>query len=167
MAGLAGIGIVKILGTVASLAGTAVSAMGTIAAGKQRQASANYQAAQMDIKAKQEHAAAQQEAFQLKRKKKLALSNLQSRAAASGFDPLDPTTQDIAGEISTFGTLREQMAQFAGRDRRQGLEDSAAGAIGTIAGGFGNMFESDLFAQFLKPVGSSTVGAPQNLLQYG
>jgi hypothetical protein len=145
-----------------TLAGTAMAASGTIAAGKAAQQAANYQALQMEAAGKAEQAAGQQEAFQLKRKKKLALSALQGRQAASGFLP-DP---EMGEEIAEYGTFQEQMAQFGGRSRRAGLEDSAAAArvtgaaqaqgaktaaYGTILGGAGSMFDA-----FSKPFGSPT-----------
>lgn len=124
--------------TIATVAGTAVSAVGTIAAGKAqaqqakdeglvRKQSADYQAAQLEMKGKEEQAAAQQEAEQYKRNKTLALSSLQSKAAGSGFSATDPTALALADEISRYGTLQEQMAMYGGTSRRAGLEDQAAG----------------------------------------
>lgn len=137
----------------ATLAGSAVSAAGTIAAGKAAQQSADYEAAQLDIKAKEEQAAAQRDAQQYKERKELALSSLQARSAASGFTATDPTTLALADEIERYGTMQEQIAQYGGKSRRRGLEDQATGrriegkaarkgaqysAIGTILGGIGS-----------------------------
>jgi hypothetical protein len=164
---------IEILSAVVGGLGTIVSAAGTIAAGKAEQAAANYQAAQMDIKAKEEHAAAQREAFQLGRKKKLALSNLQARMAHSGgAGSVDEEL--IADELTEYGTMQEQMAAYGGLSRRQGLEDSAEGlrmtgkaaaagaktaAIGQFAGGFGTILEEaasgGLFQKFASPYGAA------------
>ncbi len=140
----------EILSAVIGIAGTAVSAVGTIAAGKAEQDAANYEAAQLEIKANEEMAAGQKEAMQLNRRKKLALSALQNRAAASGFTATDKTAMDLTGEIASYGTFQEQLAQYGGKSRQQGLRDSAKGrrlsgraaakgakigALGTIVGG--------------------------------
>ena len=115
------------IATIATLVGTAVSAVGTIAAGKADKASADYEAAQLDINAKEEMAAAQREGEEYRRKKELALSSLQARAAGSGFSATDPTALALADEISKYGTLQEQMAMYGGKSRRAGLEAQAAG----------------------------------------
>jgi hypothetical protein len=127
--------------------------MGTIAAGKAQQASANYQAQLMEKKGKEEQALSQRQALQQKRKTKIALSNLQSRAAASGFQE-DPK---IGTEIAEYGTLQQQMLAYGGESKRRGLEESAmaarmsgqaaaqgakAEAFGTILGGMGSMFDA-------------------------
>jgi hypothetical protein len=104
----------------ATIAGTAVSTIGTLASGRAAQQAANYQAAQMDMKGKEELAQGQQEAEQYRRKKQLALSTLQSRAAASGFEATDPT-------ITEHGELQEGLAMYGGKSRREGLEAQARG----------------------------------------
>jgi hypothetical protein len=159
---MSGLEILGALSAIAGLAGAGVSAAGTIAAGKAQQQAAAHQAAQMRIKAKEEHAAAQQQALQLKTQKIGALSNLQARAAASGF--LEDA--DIGDEITEYGTFQEQVALSGGRARRQSLEDAARGAIatgqaqdqgaklaafGTILGGAGSMFDA-----FSQPFGAPT-----------
>lgn len=140
--------------TVASIAGTAVAAAGTIAAGKNAKAAAAYEAAQMDRAGKEEQASAQREGEEYRRRKNLALSQLQSRSAASGFSATDPTTLNLADEIEKYGTFQEQTAAYGGNSRRIGLEDQAAGrlaegraaqsgsqysAVGTILGGISSM----------------------------
>lgn len=145
MAGIAGI---------FSLIGTAVSAMGTIAAGKAQQAAANYEAKQLEIKGKEEAAAAQVESQEQERRKKLALSSLQAKAATSGYSATDPTNLAIADEIAKYGTLQEQMSTYGGQVRKEGrfsqavarrMEGKAAAqgarlsAMGTILGGIGGM----------------------------
>lgn len=152
MAELATIATLISAGT--AMAGAAVSAQGTLAAGKAAQQAANYEAAQLDIKAKEEQAASQREALEHKRKKDMALSEVQSKSAASGFSATDPTALAIADEISRYGTMQEQMAMYGGESRRTGIEAQAAGrrmegaaarqgakysAVGTILGGVSTM----------------------------
>lgn len=122
------------IGAVIGLVGTFVQAAGTIAAGKaqmkaarQQQEVAEYEAKQLDIRAKEERSAAQQEAMEIARQKRLALSALQNRAAASGFMATDPLTYDLMGEIEQYGTLQEQRAQYGGRSRAKGVEAQAEG----------------------------------------
>lgn len=139
-----------VISTIASIAGTAITAGATLAAGKAQQKIANYEAQQLEIKAKEEQAASQIEAQQLRRQKNLALSKLQTRAAASGFSATDPTALNLAEDIQRYGTFQEQVAQYGGKSRRVGLEAQAAGrrfegavakqnaksnAFGTILGG--------------------------------
>lgn len=140
------------IGLIAGLAGSVVSAAGTVAAGKAAQQAAEYEAAQLDIKAKEEQAAAQREAEEKKRTKQLALSELQSKAAASGFTATDPTALALVDEITRYGTVQEQMAMYGGESRKAGLEAQAEGrrlegraakaasktsALATILGGIG------------------------------
>jgi hypothetical protein len=142
------------IAAVASMVGAGVQAAGTIAAGKDAQKAANYEAAQIDIRAKEEQAAAQRDALEYRHKKDLALSELQSKSAASGFSATDPTTLALADEITKYGTVQEQMAMYGGTSRRTGLEAQAAGrrmegaaarkgaaysAAGTILGGISSM----------------------------
>ena len=138
------------ISAIMGLAGTAVTAMGTIAAGKAAQQSANYEAAQLDMKAKEEQAASQREAQEYGRRRDLALSELTNKAAASGFSATDPTSLALADEIARYGTFQEQMAMYGGQSRREGLQNEATGkrfegaakrmganysAAGTILGG--------------------------------
>ena len=132
------------IGAILSLVGTAVSAAGTLAAGRQAQAQAEYQARayeqqgkiqqqalefqakQYELAGKEEQAAAQQEAEAHRREKRLALSRLQTQAAASGFTATDPTSLAIADEIERYGTYKQQLANYGGEARRANLEDEAA-----------------------------------------
>ncbi len=149
MAGLSAIA------TIASLAATAVSAVGTIAAGGAQKQAADHRAAQLEVEATQERAKAQQDALAVARKKRLELSRLQARAAASGFGAADPTVLDLTGEVAQYGTLAQQRARYGGDVRAEGLRSSAAGAraqgaaamrnasfsaAGTILGGVSSMF---------------------------
>lgn len=151
------------ISAVVGMVGSVVQAQGTLAAGKAAQQSANYEAAQLDIKAKEEQAAAQRDAEEHGREKDLALSKLQTNAAASGFSATDPTSLAIADEIAKYGTYKEQMAMYGGESRRTGIEAQATGrrmegraamagaksaAMGTILGGISSMASS-----FAKPYG--------------
>ena len=140
------------LAAIATIAGSVVSAAGTIAAGNAAEQSAQYEAAQLDIKAKEEQAQAQQEAKQLREQKERAQSTLTARAAASGFSATDPTALALLDELERYGTLQEQLSQYGGKSRRAGTEAQAEGvrltgkaqktgsrysAVGTILGGIG------------------------------
>lgn len=147
------------LGTVATVlgvVGTGISAVGTIAAGRAQQQAAEIEALQLEHKGQEERAQAQQQAAEYRRRKNLALSALQGRAAASGFTATDTSTLNIAGDLASYGTLQEQMAQYGGESRYQGYKSAAAGsrlsgqaartgsyfdAAGTIVGGASNMFD--------------------------
>jgi len=113
------------IGAVASLASTVISAAGTIAAGKAQKQQADFQAAQLEVQAKEERAVAQQDALETARKKRLSLSTLQNRAAASGFGAADPTVLDLMGEIAKYGTFEEQLARFGGNSRAERSLSSA------------------------------------------
>lgn len=92
-----------------------------------QQAALEYQAKQLEMQGKEEQAAAQQEMFQQRRQKELALSSLQARGAASGFETTDPTGLQIGEDIARYGTLQEMMAAYGGSSRRAGLEAEAYG----------------------------------------
>src|SRR5690554_873728 len=117
--------IATIVSTAATAMGTIVAAQGARAQGKAAQAAAEFQAQQLDIKAKEEQAAAQREAQEARRRKELALSELQAKSAASGFSATDPTSLALADEIARYGTMQEQMAMYGGASRRAGLESQA------------------------------------------
>ncbi len=143
-----------VISAIATVAGAAVSAAGTLAAGKAQQRAQNYEAAQLDAEAKQKQAEAQIEGEQYQRKKELTLSTLQNEAGASGFSATDPTALALADEISRYGTFQQQVAQYGGKEQREGLEAQAYGrrltgeaerigsrykATGTILGGISSM----------------------------
>lgn len=159
-----------VISAIASLAAAGTTAVGSIVAGNaakkqgdlERQA-AEFEAKQTEIHAQEEFGAHQQEMLQLRRQKKLALSNLTANAAASGFSATDPTSLAVADEIEKYGTLQEQMALYGGTARSRELELAAAGkrfsgaasqglgyarqtagylgAGGTILGGIGSFAE--------------------------
>jgi len=153
------------ISAVVGMMGSVVQAQGTIAAGKQAKVAADYEAAQLDIKAKEEQAAAQREGFEHQRKKELALSELTTKAAASGFTATDPTSLALADEIEKYGTVQQQMSMYGGTSRRAGIEAQAAGrrmegkaalsgarsaALGTILGGI-----SSMASKFAQPYGKT------------
>lgn len=126
-----------VISAIAAGAGAVVSAAGTIASGNAeadlamrqgvaRNQSAQFEAKQLDINAKDEKAMAQREAQQLGRQKRLALSSLQAKGAASGFSATDPSNLAIADEISKYGTLQEDMAMYGGESRANDLRLNAA-----------------------------------------
>lgn len=128
---------------VLAAAGTAVSAAGTIASGQaadrmgqaqqhamqvegqNARTAAEYEAKQLDIHGKEEFATGQREAQQLGRQKRLALSSLQAKGAASGFSATDPSNLAIADEIEKYGSVQEGMALYGGSARER---DTAAAA---------------------------------------
>ena len=122
-----------IIGAISTGVGAVVSAAGARAQGRAQRQAAERQAQMLEINAKNEKAAAQRQALQLKRNKELAISTAQARAGGSGFDPTDPTTLDITGEIERYGTLQEQSALFGGLSRAEGLTDEAASVRATGA----------------------------------
>lgn len=143
-----------IVSGLATAAGAGVSAAGTIVSGHAQRAAANFEARQLDERAKEEQAASQIEAQQLGRRRNLALSALQTRAAASGFSATDPTTLQIGDEIAKYGTMQEQTALYGGSARRRHLEAEASGtrytgearrvasnytAAATVLGGVSNL----------------------------
>lgn len=163
-----GFGIGSIVSAVATIGGMAMqlasanaAAAAQKAAGQAAKQSADFEAAQLDIRAKEEQAAAQRESEQIRRRRDLALSSLTARSAASGFSATDPTTLSIGDEITRYGTTQEQMAMYGGASRRAGVESQAAGrrfegeaalrganlsasarrydAAGTILGGVSNL----------------------------
>lgn len=173
MAALAAIGAVfKVLAPIVSgagtIAGAAISAQGQKASARAQQRALDYQAKQLEIQAKEEQAAAQHQVFEKRREKQMALSALQSRGAAGGFETTDPTGLQIGEEIAKYGTLQEMMAAYGGRSRRAGLEAEAVGrraegasivqgaksaAMGTLIGGV-----TSGFARFAQIPTSSSFG---------
>lgn len=156
------------LAAIATVVSGVMAASGTIAAGKATEAAAKQEALALEAKGKEEQAAAQREGEEFARKKELAQSTLQSRAAASGFSATDPTALAIADEIERYGTYQQQMAQYGGTAKRTGLEEEARfrrlegkaarkaaniSAVGTIIGSVGSMA-----SKYNPPAGSGSGG---------
>lgn len=143
------------LSTILGIVGGVVQAVGTIAAGQAERQAADYEAAQLDVRAKEEKAAAFREAEEVARRRRLVLSQVQSRAAASGLGPTDDTVLNIESEIAGYGAEQEGAARAVGVMRERGLKAQAAAtrasgraaatgsafaAGGTILGSFVNAF---------------------------
>lgn len=156
--------IAPIVSGVGTIAGGLMQAQGQKAQARSQQQALNYQAKQLEMQGKEEQAAAQHEMFQQRREKELALSALQARGAASGFETTDPTGLQIGEDIEKYGTLQEMMAAYGGRSRRAGLNAEAVGrraegaaavqgaksaAMGTILGGLTSGFSR--FAEYKPP----------------
>lgn len=116
------------IGSAIGMIGSVVSAFGTIAAGAAAKRSADYQAAQLEIKAKEEKAAAQREAGEVARQKRLVQSRQQAVLAASGGGALDETALDLAGDVEREGTYRELAVRYGGDERAKGLRAQATAA---------------------------------------
>jgi hypothetical protein len=160
--------LAPIVSGVGTIAGGLMQAQGQRQAAASQKANLDYQAKQLEMQGKEEQAAAQHEMFAKRREKDLALSALQSRGAASGFETTDPTGMQIGEDIAKYGTLQEMMAAYGGSSRRAGLNAEAVGrraegaaavqgaksaAMGTILGGLTGGFSR--FAEY-KPAGPTT-----------
>ena len=161
-----------IIAAVATLAAGATAAVGSIMAGKAAQAegeakqyAANLEAANLNVKAKDDRALAQRDAFELRRKKEMALSSLQSRAAASGFMPTDPSSLALADEISKYGTVQEQMAQYGGQSAARNTRFAAWGKTyeGQLAKTFG---DNAMTRSYVGATGSILGGIGGGISQY-
>lgn len=160
--------IMPIVSGAATIAGGMMQAQGQRQAAASQKANLDYQAKQLEMQGKEEQAAAQHEMFEKRREKDLALSALQARGAASGFETTDPTGMQIGEDIAKYGTLQEMMAMYGGKSRRAGLNAEAVGrraegaaavqgaksaAMGTILGGLTSGFSR--FAEY-KPAAPTT-----------
>lgn len=147
------------IATVASIGGSIVSGLGQMQAGRAANASAKFQAAQLEQRAGQERAAAQRQAIEERRKAALAISRGQAVAAASGAGATDPTVMNITGDVAAQGEYNALSALFGGEERARGAQLQATatrmegkqakkagmiGGLGTIAGGVG----TTLFAKY-------------------
>ena len=110
------------LSTILSAGGTAVSAIGAIQQGKSQQASANYQAAQLEAAGKAEQAASQREAEEERRQKRL----MQSRARAVGAASGGGIDLELAGDIEEEGEYRALTALWEGTEAAKGRRAQAA-----------------------------------------
>jgi len=148
------------IGLIAGLIGSGVSAAGTIAAGNQAEASAEFEAKQLEAAANEEKAAAQREAATKRKERDFILSRQQAVAGASNLGALDETVLDLAGDVVQESAVQEGMIRYGGDSRAAGrraqaqaarLSGQAAktgsylSAAGTIIGGVGS-FASDYSA---------------------
>jgi len=112
------------LSTILSAAGTAVGAVGAIQGGKAQQASANYQAAQLEAAGKTERAIAQREAEEDRRQARL----MQSRARAVGAASGGGIDLELAGDIAEEGEYRALTSIWEGEEAAKGRNAQAAAA---------------------------------------
>jgi len=141
------------LATVASVGGSVISGLGQMQAGRAANASAKFQAAQMEQRAGQERAASQRVAIEERRRAGIAMSNAQAATAASGGGATDPTVLNITGGLAKQGEYNALSALFEGEERARGLQLQATstrmegrqarragmiGGISTIVSGAGN-----------------------------
>jgi hypothetical protein len=129
--------------------GSVLSGAGTIAAGAAEKQSADFEAAQMDMKAKEEVAAAQRDAIAKRKEGEILNSRAQALAAASGAGAGTdaPTIVKLMGQTAGEADYNAQTAMYGGYSRAAGLRDSAkarrmsgnASLLGSVLGGFGSM----------------------------
>lgn len=112
------------LSTILSAAGSAVGAIGAIQGGKAQQASANYQAAQLEAAGKTERAIAQREAEEDRRQARL----MQSRARAVGAASGGGIDLELAGDIAAEGEYRALTSLWEGEEAAKGRKAQAAAA---------------------------------------
>jgi hypothetical protein len=112
------------LGTILQVAGAGVSAVGAVKSGNAAQASAEYQALQLEAAGKTENAVAQREAEEQRRQKEFMLSRARAVGAASGGG------QDIGlmGAIEEEGELRALTALWEGEEAAKGRNMQASAA---------------------------------------
>ncbi len=120
MAALAAIG--PLLGKVAMVGGTLLSSAGAIQAGKQEQAAANYQAAQLEASGKAEMASSQRKALEERRRSDMAISRAKAVGAASGGGQ----DLNLIGAIEEEGTYNTLVAEWEGKERMSGRNAQAA-----------------------------------------
>ena len=125
MAGLITGLIAKVgIGGILQGAGAAVSGIAAVKSGRTAQATANYQAAQLDASAKSEQAVAQRAAAEERRQKELTISRARAVGAASGGG------QDIPlfGAIEEDGELRALTVLWEGDEAAKGRRAQAQAA---------------------------------------
>jgi hypothetical protein len=93
--------------------------------GEQAQASANYQANQLDQSAGQQFASAQRASLSDQQQARMAQSRALAVAAASGGGASDPTVMSIMSRLAGEGTYRGMVDLYQGREKARQLEDQA------------------------------------------
>lgn len=165
---LAAAGAGSTIATGVTIASTLLSTLASYRASQADQASyklqgqiatqrAEHEAKQLEIQADLDMAGAQQSARQVTRQKKLLLSALRARAAASGFGARDPSVTTIAERIDKEGTIEAQLrmgggevlatgrrhqAQVAGYNARAAVAGAQSGAQGARLAGYGAMMQN-------------------------
>jgi hypothetical protein len=107
-------------------AGTVMSAGGQIRQGRQAQAAADYEAAQLEQNAGQQIASSQRAALSDEQQARLAQSRALAVAAASGGGASDPTIVGILSRLNGEGTYRSMVDLYQGQERARQLNDQAA-----------------------------------------
>lgn len=120
MAVLAGLTLAKGL----AIGGTILSTVGAIQQGNAAQASANYQAQQLDAQAKTERAVAQRQANEERRQKELVISRARAVGAASGGGQ----DYDLLGDLEEEGEYRAATAMWEGEEAAKGRTNQANAA---------------------------------------
>lgn len=92
-----------------------------------QQAVAEFEAKQADTRAKEEMAAASIEAQEISKRKRLALSQLQARAAGGGFMADDATAMTLASDIESRGQQQVDEALRQGEINSIAHENLATG----------------------------------------
>lgn len=179
---MTGIETLALVGTIASVGGSIVSGLGQMQAGRAANASAKFQAAQLEQRAGQERAAAQRQAIEERRRAALAISRGRAVAAASGGGATDPTVLNVAGGVAAQGEYNALSALFEGEERARGanLQATSArmegkqakkagmvGGLGTIAGGVGQTLYMRYGANTSISGSASSGGSKYNPLAYG
>lgn len=110
------------LGKVLSLSGTILGGVGTVAGGAAANASAQYEAKQLEARATAERAAGQRDAMRERKQKELVISRAKAVGAASGGGV------DLVGlgKIEEEGEYNALTAMWEGEERARGAEDQAA-----------------------------------------
>ena len=112
------------LSTILSAAGTGISAIGAIQSGKAQNATAQYQAAQLEAAGKAEQATSQREAEEQRRQARL----MQSRARAVGAASGGGIDLELAGDIEAEGEYRALTALWEGTEAAKGRQAQAGAA---------------------------------------
>lgn len=113
-------GIAKI----ASIGGTILSSVGAVQQGNAAQASANYQAAQLEQQGKTERALSSKKAAELERRKRVEQSDARATGAAFGGG----VDYDVIGDLEEFGELDALTALWEGEEAAKGRNAQAAAA---------------------------------------
>ena len=105
---------------------TGLTIMGQQQQAKAQQSALNRQAQAAEIEAGQKRAAAQKQAAEERRQARIASSNLQASAAASGMSASDIGTINLEQDIAGEGTYRSLLRLYEGEQAAQNLESQAA-----------------------------------------
>jgi hypothetical protein len=137
--------------------GTGISAASTIAGGAAKQQEANYEAAQLRQNSGADVAGAQRQMFDTQQKTRLAVSKATAQAGASGVNAGVGSPAANTAALVRRGTYQSMMDLWNGQNQATADLNKAASvqysgtiakqastlsALGTIAGGAGQMFNT-------------------------